>query len=90
MNFNRLTGRSYYDIMHLGAATYRTDQPVNLTSTDYSFANYGMMVYMKAGLSFHYLKSYLGQEEFDRIMKSFYEIWKFKHPQPEDLKGAFY
>lgn len=86
---DRMDGNEYYDMMYRVPASYRTDQPINLTSTEYSMANYGAMVYMKAGLSYNYLQSYLGNEEFDRIMKLFYEKWKFKHPQPEDFRAAF-
>jgi hypothetical protein len=82
-------GNKLYELMYLGPATYRTDQPSTLKSTDYGFANYGMMVYMKSGLCFNYLKCYLGEAEFDRIMKIFYNTWKFKHPQPEDLQKIF-
>lgn len=86
---DKLNGSEYYSLMYRGPASYRTDQPINLTSTEYSFTNYGVIVYMKSGLSYNYLKSYLGEAEFDRIMKLFYEKWKFKHPQPEDFRSIF-
>ncbi len=86
---DQLNGSDYYSVMYKTPASYRTDQPMNLTSADYSFTNYGVIVYMKSGLCFNYLKSYLGEAEFDRIMKLFYEKWKFKHPQPEDFRSIF-
>lgn len=38
---------------------------------------------------FDYIKSYLGEEKFDEIMHAYFEKWKFKHPQPEDLRACF-
>ena len=46
-------------------------------------------MYQKTGLVFYYLKDYLGDEEFDRIMHMYFNKWKFRHPQPEDLKELF-
>ncbi|NJK84895.1 MAG: M1 family metallopeptidase [Bacteroidales bacterium] len=86
---SELDGMAYYRLLYSVPASFRTDQPFNLTSTDYSSSNYGTMVYMKAGLSFKYLENFLGIEEFDRLMNLFYEEWKFKHPQPEDLRKVF-
>ena len=65
------------------------DQPIELRSEDYTPINYGGIVYMKSAIVFDYLMSYLGEEEFDACMKSYYEKWKFKHPQPSDLEEIF-
>lgn len=89
LEMDHLTGRQYYELMYLLPATYRTDQPLTLKSTDFSYINYGAIVYMKTGMCFTYLRNYLGTAEFDRIMQKFFQTWKFKHPQPEDLRKAF-
>ena len=49
---------------------------------------YYSIAYGKAAQSFWYLMSFMG-EEFDIIMQSFFNEWKFKHPQPEDLHNHF-
>ena len=36
---------------------------------------------------FSSFKEYLGDDDFDRIMQKYFNEWKFKHPQPEDLKS---
>jgi hypothetical protein len=46
-------------------------------------------VYQKPAMMFKHLESYLGIDEFDRIMQLYFETWKFRHPQPEDLKMLF-
>jgi Peptidase family M1 domain len=65
------------------------DQPIELTSEDFTEINYGVIVYGKTPLVFNYLEGYLGTAEFDRIMKKYYETWKFRHPQPEDVRAVF-
>ncbi len=83
---------NYHD---LGDFMYRViqksgyDQPIETHSEEFSPANYGIVMYQKTGLVFHYLKDYLGDQEFDRIMHLYFDQWKFKHPQPEDLEALF-
>jgi hypothetical protein len=65
------------------------DQSVLLNSENYSSPNYGLDVYKKAALYFKHLEQYLGVDTFKLAMQHYYDKWKFKHPQPEDLKNAF-
>ena len=87
-----LNDLDYHDIADL---TYRfihtagADQPIQTHSAEFSSANYGIVMYQKTGLVFYYLKDYVGDEEFDRIMHVYFDQWKFKHPQPEDLRILF-
>ena len=77
------------ELMYYMAAWTAKDQPIDFPSADYTSMNYGGIVYMKSGICFDYLASYLGQDLFDICMKEYYETWKFKHPQPEDLQKIF-
>ena len=70
----------------LGQSRRGLEQPLNLPATDYSNLNYGLMVYDKAGAGFNYLRAYLGDSLFDTAMRDYYQKWKFKHPQPNDLR----
>jgi hypothetical protein len=65
------------------------DQPIELGSEFYTQINYGGIVYSKTALVFDHLLAYLGEEVFDRCMHAYYEEWKFKHPQPEDVRKVF-
>ena len=49
--------------------------------------NYGTIVYGKAALAFDHLFAYLGAETFDRGMQRYFDQWKFKHPEPLDLRA---
>ena len=31
----------------------------------------------------------IGRENLDKVMKAYFNDWKFKHPYPEDLKAEF-
>ncbi len=64
----------------------RTYQAVNTPSQDLRLLNYWIGAYSMPAYLFEYLEQYLGQEEFDRVMKVYYDTWKFKHPQPRDVK----
>ena len=85
----KLPATRVYELQWLVAARDNTEQPLDLTSTDYDFSNYGMMIYDKAGIGFNYLRAYLGDALFDASMQSYYRIWKFRHPQPDDLRKVF-
>ncbi len=76
-------------LLYLYMARQHQDQHSNLTSTEYTQMNYGIIVYYKTAYLFNYLLNYLDVDEFDKIMKIYFEKWKFKHPQADDLKQIF-
>ena len=73
----------------LVTARNNLEQPANLAATDYSYDNYGSIIYNKAAQGFNYLRDYLGDPLFDSIMHDYYRKWKNKHPRPEDLRAVF-
>ncbi|MEM1322006.1 MAG: M1 family metallopeptidase [Bacteroidota bacterium] len=78
---------STYEIAYLFQARRNIDQPPATSSADFSPVNYYLSAYEKPARIFRMLEVYLGTAEFDRLMKGFYEKWKFKHPMPEDLRS---
>jgi len=74
------------DLMYRFSAAAGIDQPIELSSEDYTSTNYGGIVYSKTGLVFTYLKDYLGDELFDECMKTYFDRWYCKHPQPNDFR----
>lgn len=70
----------------LAQARDNLEQPINLPASDYSALNYNLMIYNKAGMGFNYLRAYLGDSLFDSAMHDYYHRWKFRHPQPDDLR----
>ncbi len=66
-----------------------TEQPIDIASTDFTQMNYSLILYNKGSIAFNYLRAYLGDTLFDSMMHNYYTNWKFKHPQPDDLRQAF-
>ena len=81
--------KSLYELSFLLNARRNYDQPIDLPADEYTSINYGGIVYSKTGIVFDYLLAYLGQELFDECMQTYFDRWKFKHPQPADLKAVF-
>jgi hypothetical protein len=81
--------RKKYELGYQFNARRNLDQECTLNSNDFAAINYQLIVYSKNAFIFNYLKNYLGEMEFDRIMKIYFEKWKFKHPQPEDFIKLF-
>jgi aminopeptidase N len=50
---------------------------------------YGVVSYVKTALWMYLLQSVLGKEKIDAAFKNYFNEWKFKHPQPEDLENSF-
>lgn len=89
---NVLTGGSsldLYEVSYLYQARQGLDQAPETHSDHFSNLNYGLSAYVKPGLAFGHLEHYLGTENFDDIMHSFYNHWKFRHPQPQDFRDHF-
>jgi hypothetical protein len=85
-HLNDLNHHDMGDISYRMIATLGEDQPIETHSAAFTPANYGVIMYQKTGLVFFYLKYYLGEEAFDKAMSAYFEEFKFKHPQPEDLR----
>ncbi len=81
--------RGMYDIGYVFNARRNYDQAIQTRSDLFTPTNYGTIVYGKTGIGFDYLLAYLGDEMFDSCMQAYFEKWKFKHPQPEDVQKVF-
>lgn len=61
------------------------DQPFGDSSVAFAPWNYGLSVYYKTAYWLQDLERKLGKPAFDKMMRAYYEQWKFKHPQPSDF-----
>lgn len=87
--FDRMSYKDFWQLEFNIIASTGIDQPITLPSEDYSTLNYGAVIYRKTGLAFNYLRSYLGDEVFDRCMQKYFKQWSLKHPSPSDLQKIF-
>jgi len=85
-DLNCFKQKSMYYLAYLYTALRYEDQPMGLPAVDYNTMNYGSIVYYKSAAAFNYLKAYLGDEAFDKAMQAYFDEWKYKHPQPEDIR----
>lgn len=74
-------------ILYQLAATHR-DQTIDQDAVLFAKANYGLDVYFKTYGMLRVLEQYMGQEDFEKGMKSYYNKWHFKHPYPDDFKNC--
>jgi len=88
-HIDKMPEKRIMELEWLTAARNNLEQPINLTSTDFNTTNYSLMLYNKTSISFNYLRAYLGDSLFDSVMHDYYRQWKFKHPQPDDLRRVF-
>ena len=54
-----------------------------------SSEEYGLTSYVKAAEWMHLLEQSIGREKIDAAFQHYFSSWKFKHPQPADMKAAF-
>lgn len=60
--------------------------PIAKNSWQYiSGGSYALNVYSKAGLMLLTLERWLGEDVMSRIMKAYFEKWKFRHPTTKDF-----
>ena len=86
LHFDNLSHHDVGDISTQVISVLGLDQPVQTHSADFSGINYGVIMYQKTGLIFLYLKEYLGYEKFDKLMQTYFDKWKFRHPYPSDFR----
>jgi hypothetical protein len=87
-HLNDLNHHDMGDVSYRFMTVLGEDQPIETSSENFSSGNYGFIMYQKTGLVFHYLKEYLGDANFNKVMSAYFEEWKFKHPQPEDMQKS--
>lgn len=81
--------KEQYELAYLVNARRNQDQKIEEHSANYTPLNYGGIVYSKTAIVFDYLMAYLGEDLYDKCMQRYFNEWKFKHPQPEDLRIIF-
>ncbi len=81
--------KSQYEFGYWLNARRNIDQPIEYHSANYTPFNYGGIVYFKTAIAFDYMMAYLGEQQLDGIMQHYFNTWKFKHPQPNDLRKIF-
>ena len=56
---------------------------------DYKHGGYGPIAYNKTAIWLKTLENIIGREIFDNCMKTYFERWKFKHPNRDNFISVF-
>jgi hypothetical protein len=89
LGVENLDESTLFDLGYRFNAVRKLDQPVDLTSAEYTTINYGTIVYGKTAVILAYLQAYLGEEMYDKCAQAYFEKWKFHHPYPDDIKKVY-
>jgi len=74
---------SYQRLATIGSGRF---DPIVRNSWDYiSGSSYSLNVYSKAGIMMLTLEKVLGKDAMAKVMKTYFETWKFRHPRTEDF-----
>jgi hypothetical protein len=66
------------------------ESPINTTSTGFKNSeDYGLTAYIKTAEWMYLLEKAIGRDKVDSAFQNYFSKWKFKHPQPADLKISF-
>jgi len=66
------------------------EAPMDLPADQFHDSDeYALVAYIKTALWMYIMESTLGKEKFDLAVKNYFNKWKDKHPQPEDMQAAF-
>ncbi|MEM9720969.1 MAG: M1 family metallopeptidase [Bacteroidota bacterium] len=77
--------RSY--MSYEGLVQARIEEPMATHGDHYRFNSaYGTATYSKGAIFLHQLSYIIGKETFFKAFKFFFDSWKFKHPEPRDVK----
>lgn len=61
-------------------------EPVMTTPLGMTERNIGLLVYYKPAYALKMLRKYvIGEERFDRALRTYIEYWAYKHPTPDDF-----
>lgn len=77
------------ELMYRFNARRNLDQPIGTTSDAFTGANYGTIMYGKTALVMDHLMAWIGEVAMDSCLRAYFNEWKFKHPQPGDLRSVF-
>jgi hypothetical protein len=66
------------------------EQITNIPTSEFkTIGSYVISVHYKTAMFTYFLQHYLGEELMNKIMQEFFDKWKFKHPQPLDIRQVF-
>lgn len=76
---------SYNSYNRLATSDHEQPQTTHADRYTYNFA-YGVSAYSKGAIFLSQLGYIIGEDNLKQTIKAYYNLWKFKHPKPNDFK----
>jgi hypothetical protein len=73
-------------LLYYEFAVTHEDQAIDIPAQNFKKLNYGVDVYYKSNMMLMWLEQYMGEADFEKGMKDYYNTWQHNHPYPEDFK----
>ena len=86
-----LPALEFQNFIYRAALGIPIEKPVETKSQDFATSEeYGLTVYLKAAIWAYIVEQSLqSQELLDKAFQQYFNDWKFKHPQPNDMRASF-
>ena len=84
--FTRRMPEDFEELFLKTTIALKIDQPINTNAEKFTEENYNLIAYEKAAQWLVLLEKEVGINNFEKLMRQYYETWKFKHPTKEDFK----
>ena len=81
-------GKLNEDLLYYEMVATRDDQRIEQPSAAFTHLNYGLDVYYKTSMFLRMLEQYMGEADFEKGMKTYFDEWHHKHPYPNDFKAC--
>lgn len=83
---SRLPADEYKALLDAAISTH-LDQPIATVSEQFTNYNYNASSYEKTSEWMNLLEKRMGADKMQLLMHTYYNEWKFKHPQPSDFQA---
>jgi len=87
--FGIKSGNKEFNRAEFFGSDNQTIAPNSIKSWNYKHGGYGDIAYNKTALWLQTLEGLVGVELMDKIMKAYFQTWKFKHPSRYDFIKIF-
>jgi len=86
----KLSSDAFLDAVYSIFFKMSTKSPIATSSEElFNRGEYFTVAYEKAAVWMYMVRVSLGENVFDKAIKNYFNEWKFKHPQPADMKASF-
>ncbi len=86
----QLSEQDFQQAVYLQLSNLPIHEAIETKSADFDNEDeYALAEYIKPAIWMYMIEKTVGLQNVDNAFHTYFNLWKFKHPQPEDLKEAF-